>query len=194
MTWLAEVDVSRLYESRGALLRGHFRLSSGLHSGVYLQSALILQYPEEARRLGADLADRLRHLAPQTVVAPALGGILVAHEVARALGVRGLFTEREEGRMTLRRGFALGERERCLVVEDVVTTGGSTREVIACVEAAGARVVGVGALVDRSGGQAHFDQPFEALLRLSVPAYQPGDCPMCREGRPVVKPGSRPGA
>ncbi len=193
MTWLAEVDVSRLYESRGALLRGHFRLSSGLHSGVYLQSALILQYPEEARRLGADLADRLRHLAPQTVVAPALGGILVAHEVARALGVRGLFTEREEGRMTLRRGFVLGERERCLVVEDVVTTGGSTREVIACVEAAGARVVGVGALVDRSGGQARFDQPFEALLRLSVPTYQPEDCPMCREGRPVVKPGSRPG-
>ncbi len=194
MTRFDEAEVARLYESEGALLRGHFRLSSGLHSGVYLQSALILQYPEEARRLGADLADRLRHLAPQTVVAPALGGILVAHEVARALGVRGVFTEREEGRMTLRRGFALGERERCLVVEDVVTTGGSTREVIACVEAAGARVVGVGALVDRSGGRARFDQPFEALLRLSVPAYQPEDCPMCREGRPVVKPGSRPGA
>jgi orotate phosphoribosyltransferase len=194
VTWLAEVDVSRLYESRGALLRGHFRLSSGLHSGIYLQSALILQYPDEARRLGAELADRLRHVAAAVVVAPALGGILVAHEVARGLGVRGLFTEREESRMTLRRGFSLGTQERCLVVEDVVTTGGSTREVIACVEAAGAAVVGVGALVDRSAGQARFDQPFEALLRLSIPTYQPEDCPMCREGRSVVKPGSRPGA
>ena len=194
MTRFDEAEVARLYESKGALLRGHFRLSSGLHSGVYLQSALILQYPDEARRLGADLADRLRHVAAETVVAPALGGILVAHEVARALGVRGLFTEREEGRMTLRRGFSLGAEERCLVVEDVVTTGGSTREVIACVEATGARVVGVGALVDRSGGQARFDQPFEALLRLSVPNYKPEDCPMCREGRPLVKPGSRPGA
>jgi len=194
VTRFDEAEVARLYESKGALLRGHFRLSSGLHSGVYLQSALILQYPDEARRLGADLADRLRHVAAETVVAPALGGILVAHEVARALGVRGLFTEREEGRMTLRRGFSLGAEERCLVVEDVVTTGGSTREVIACVEATGARVVGVGALVDRSGGQARFDQPFEALLRLSVPNYKPEDCPMCREGRPLVKPGSRPGA
>ncbi len=194
MTRLGEAEVARLYESKEALLRGHFRLSSGLHSGIYLQSALILQYPDEARRLGAELADRLRHVAAAVVVAPALGGILVAHEVARGLGVRALFTEREESRMTLRRGFSLGTQERCLVVEDVVTTGGSTREVITCVEAAGAAVVGVGALVDRSGGQARFDQPFEALLRLSVPNYTPEECPMCRDGLPLVKPGSRPAA
>ncbi len=192
MTALGEVDVSRLYESRGALLRGHFRLTSGLHSGIYLQSALVLQFPEDAERLARELARRFRGTPTSTVVAPAVGGILVAHEVARAIGVRALFTEREEGRMTLRRGFSLDEKDRCLVVEDVVTTGGSTREVIAAVEAAGAAVVGVGALVDRSGGGARFDQPFEALLHLTVPAYEAALCPMCRSGVPIVKPGSRP--
>ncbi len=192
MTALGEAEVSRLYEARGGLLRGHFRLTSGLHSSIYLQSALVLQYPEDARRLGAALAARFPGVEASAVVAPALGGILVAHEVARALGVHGLFTEREEGRMTLRRGFTLGPKERVLVVEDVITTGGSTREVISGVEAAGAAVVGVGALVDRSGGQARFEEKFEALLHLNATNYRPEDCPMCRDGLPVVKPGSRP--
>jgi orotate phosphoribosyltransferase len=192
MSALGEADVSRLYEARGGLLRGHFRLTSGLHSAVYLQSARVLQYPEDARRLGAALAARFPGVGVSAVVAPALGGILVAHEVARAWDVRGIFTERENGRMILRRGFALDPKERCLVVEDVITTGGSTREVVACVAAAGAEVLGVGALVDRSGGTARFDQRFEALLHLSVPNYPPDDCPMCREGQPIVKPGSRP--
>jgi len=192
MTALGEAEVARLYETRGALLRGHFRLTSGLHSSTYLQSALVLQYPEDARRLGAALAARFPGAGVSAVVAPALGGILVAHEVGRALGVRGLFTEREDGRMTLRRGFGLGRGERVLVVEDVITTGGSTREVVGCVEAAGGAVVGVGALVDRSGGQARFEQPFEVLLHLDVANYKPEDCPMCRDGLPLVKPGSRP--
>ena len=192
MTALGEAEVSRLYEARGGLLRGHFRLTSGLHSSTYLQSALVLQHPEDARRLGAALAARFPGADVSAVVAPALGGILVAHEVARALGVRGLFTEREEGRMTLRRGFTLGAKERVLVVEDVITTGGSTREVVGCVEGAGGEVVAVGALVDRSGGQARFAQRFEALLHLGVPNYKPEDCPMCRDGLPLVKPGSRP--
>lgn len=192
MSVLDAATVRALYESTGALLRGHFRLTSGLHSDTYLQSALVLQFPDHAQRLGAALAEPSRGERVAAVVAPAIGGILVAHEVARALGARALFTEREDGRMTLRRGFALDPGERCLVVEDVVTTGGSTREVIVAVERAGAAVVGVGALVDRSGGTATFAQPFQALLRITVPNYPPDACPMCRDGVPVVKPGSRP--
>jgi orotate phosphoribosyltransferase len=191
-TDVLSLDVRALYESTGALLRGHFRLTSGLHSDTYLQSALVLQRPDDAARLGQALAARFRRVAIDVVVAPALGGILVAHEVARALGVRGLFTEREDGRMTLRRGFRIGPGERCLVVEDVVTTGGSTREVMAAVEALGGVVAGVGALVDRSGGKADLPEPRAALLTLEVPSYRPEDCPLCRAGVPVVKPGSRP--
>ena len=192
MTTLSAADVRRLYESTGALLRGHFRLTSGLHSDTYLQSALVLQHPDDARRLGAALAEPFRSLRVEVVVAPAIGGILVAHEVARALAARGLFTEREDGRMTLRRGFRLQPGERCLVVEDVITTGGSTREVIAAVEAARGVVVGVGALVDRSGGKATLPEPHAALLTLEAPTYPPDACPLCRQGLPIVKPGSRP--
>lgn len=186
------LDVRAVYESTGALLRGHFRLTSGLHSDTYLQSALVLQRPDDAARLGAALAARFRRVTIDVVVAPALGGILVAHEVARALGVRGLFTEREDGRMTLRRGFRIAPGERCLVVEDVVTTGGSTREVMATVEALGGVVAAVGALVDRSGGKADLPEPRAALLTLEVPTYRPEDCPLCRAGMPLAKPGSRP--
>src|SRR5438445_7716603 len=156
MTTLTERETLELYEKTGALLRGHFRLTSGLHSDVYLQSALVLQYPPHAGALGAALAAPFRDDGIQTVLAPAIGGILVAHEVARALGARALFTEREDGVMRLRRGFTLAQGERCLVVEDVMTTGGSIREVVGCVEALGGVVAGVGALIDRSGGAAHF--------------------------------------
>src|SRR3989440_10179809 len=156
MTTLSERETLELYEKTGALMRGHFRLTSGLHSDIYLQSALVLQYPEHAARLGEALAAPYTDARAQTVLAPAIGGILVAHEVARALGVRCLFTERENGVMTLRRGFTLSAGEHCLVVEDVITTGGSTREGVECVERAGGIVVGVGSLIDRSGGAARF--------------------------------------
>src|SRR5512132_978487 len=160
---LTERETLDRYEKRGGLLRGHFRLTSGLHSDIYLQSALVLQHPEDAGALGEGLAAPFRDDRVQTVLAPAIGGILVAHEVARALGARALFTERENGVMRLRRGFALQPGERCLVVEDVITTGGSTREVIGCVEDNGGTVVGVGSLIDRSGGTAAFPVKRAAL-------------------------------
>ena len=199
---LTERETLARYEKRGALLRGHFRLTSGLHSDVYLQSALVLQHPEDAAALGEALAAAFSGkgapsegsplpLRVQAVVAPAIGGILVAHEVARALGVRALFTERENGVMRLRRGFTLSPGERCLVVEDVITTGGSTREVVQCVEALGGVVVGVGSLIDRSGGAAAFTVRHVALATVSAATYQPDACPLCQAGSVAVKPGSR---
>src|SRR6266850_2507858 len=188
---LTERETLDRYEKRGALLRGHFRLTSGLHSDLYLQSALVLQHPEDAAALGEGLAARFRTDGVQTVLAPAIGGILVAHEVARALGVRALFTEREDGVMRLRRGFALTPAERCLVVEDVITTGGSTREVVECVRASGGAVVGVGSLIDRSGGAAAFDVKRAALATVSATTWPPEACPLCKTGSQAVKPGSR---
>jgi len=188
---LTERETLERYEKRGALLRGHFRLTSGLHSDVYLQSALVLQHPEDAAILGEGLAAPFRTERVQAVLAPAIGGILVAHEVARALGVRALFTERENSVMQLRRGFTLSPGERCLVVEDVITTGGSTREVVQCVETHGGTVVGVGSLIDRSGGTAAFTVKRVALATVTAATYQPDACPLCKAGNPAVKPGSR---
>jgi orotate phosphoribosyltransferase len=188
---LTERETLARYERRGGLLRGHFRLTSGLHSDVYLQSALVLQHPEDAGALGEGLAAAFHDAGVQTVLAPAIGGILVAHEVARALGVRALFTERENGLMRLRRGFTLGAGERCLVVEDVITTGGSTREVVQCVEAHGGVVVGVGSLIDRSGGTAAFEVKRVALATISAATYAPEACPLCQSGSVAIKPGSR---
>lgn len=183
-----------LFEQTGAYLQGHFRLSSGLHSGSYLQSALVLQHPTHAEVLGKALASHLLTLvdsAVDIVIAPALGGLIIGHEVARALNKRFIFTEREMGRMTLRRGFRLEPGERVLVVEDVITTGGSTREVIEVVGAAGAVPVAAGSIIDRSGGTAELGIPRLALVTLSVEAWEPTVCPLCRAGEPVVKPGSR---
>lgn len=191
MTTLNERQTLQLYEKTGALLRGHFRLTSGLHSDIYLQSALVLQYPEHAATLGEALALPFRADAAQTVLAPAIGGILVAHEVARALGVRALFTEREGGVMRLRRGFTLAPGERCLVVEDVITTGGSTREVVQCVEEHGGLVVGVGSLIDRSGGAAVFTAKRVALATVMASTWPPQACPLCKTGSQAIKPGSR---
>jgi orotate phosphoribosyltransferase len=188
-----EEALLRLFEETHALKRGHFQLSSGLHSGVYFQSALVLQHPDRAEVLGRALAKSLESLDATVVVGPALGGLIIAWEVARALVVRGIFTERQGETMTLRRGFTLKEDERAIVVEDVVTTGKSTRETIAVLERAGGNVVGVGAIVDRSGGALDFDIPFAALLSLPVETHSPRDCPDCAAGTPVVKPGSRPG-
>ncbi|NPV29771.1 MAG: orotate phosphoribosyltransferase [Firmicutes bacterium] len=188
---MPEQELLEVFRQHGALLEGHFLLSSGLHSDRYIQCARVLQYPEVAADLGRRLASCFRGLPVDLVVGPALGGVLVAHEVARALKVRALFTEREQGVMTLRRGFAVAPGENVLVVEDVVTTGGSTREVVAVMRQAGARVVGIGALVDRRTGSLDFDVPFHALLTLQIATYSPESCPLCREGKPLLKPGSR---
>mgnify|MGYP006170893615 CR=1 FL=1 len=180
-----------LFRRLGALLEGHFRLSSGLHSAGYLQCALVLQHPPEAEACGRLLAERVRSLGARVVLSPALGGIVIGQEVGRALGVRAIFAERQEGRLTLRRGFALAAGEPVLVVEDVVTTGGSTRETIEVARAAGAAVVGAAAIIDRSGGQPGLDVPFHALAAIALPAYAPEACPMCAAGLPVTRPGSR---
>lgn len=188
-------ELLELFRQSGALLDGHFRLSSGLHSAGYLQCALVLQQPADAERLGRTLADRVAGTHPTAVLSPALGGVIIGHEVARALGVRSLFAERQDGVLTLRRGFSIEPRDRIVVVEDVVTTGGSTRETIAVAAAAGAQVVAAVAIVDRSGGTVDLGVPslsFEALLEVTVPTYEPGRCPLCAGGVAVVKPGSRP--
>jgi orotate phosphoribosyltransferase len=184
-------EVLSLFRLCGALLEGHFRLSSGLHSGGYLQCALVLQHPQHAETLGRALAERVRRLNPQTVLSPALGGIVIGQEVARALGVRAIFAERQDGTLTLRRGFTIAPAERVLVVEDVVTTAGSTRETIDVARATGASVVGAVAMVDRGEGPNRLDVPFEQLAQVSLPAYEPDACPLCKEGVPVIKPGSR---
>ena len=175
----------------GALLDGHFRLTSGLHSSGYLQCALVLQHPREAEACGAAIADRIRAWGATVVISPAIGGIVIGQEVARALGVRAIFAERQDGVLTLRRGFTLQPGEAVLVVEDVVTTGGSTRETIEVVRAAGARVVAAASVIDRSGGDQALDVPYVALATVSLPTYDPASCPMCAAGQPVVKPGSR---
>lgn len=188
-------EVLQTFSDCGALLTGHFLLTSGLHSPRYLQCALVLQHPAIAEKLCTVLADKAKtdaSIGPiDLVIAPALGGVIVAHETARALGVRALFTERQEAGMTLRRGFQIQPGERCFVVEDVVTTGGSTREVIEVVRALGGLVVGAGSLIDRSGGAVDLGVPRHALATLEVPSYKAEDCPMCKEGSTAIKPGSR---
>ena len=195
MTPQAE-SILELFRTTGAYLNGHFRLTSGLHSPAYLQCALVLQYPRHAAALGGLLADELRELVPEPVglvVSPALGGLIIGHEVARALGARFIFTERDENKkMTLRRGFTVTPGEPALVVEDVVTTGGSTRDVVDVLRAAGARPLAAGSIVDRSGGHADVGAPRVALVTLQVLTYDPAECPLCTQGLPAVKPGSRP--
>jgi orotate phosphoribosyltransferase len=192
-----ESSVLELFIQTGAYLRGHFKLSSGLHSAAYLQSALVLAHPVHAETLGRDLAEVFRNIVGaqsiDLVISPALGGLIIGHEVARALGVRFLFTERDADRkMALRRGFVLSPGERAIVIEDVITTGGSTMEVIEIVRAAGAVAVAAGSIVDRSGGSADLGIPRGALVTMKVEAHQPDQCPMCEAGEPVTKPGSRP--
>jgi orotate phosphoribosyltransferase len=184
-------SVLERFRRSGALLDGHFRLTSGAHSSGYMQCALVLQHPGDAEALGAALASQFRDLRVQTVMSPAVGGIVIGQEVGRALGVRAIFSERQDGKMTLRRGFSIEPGERILVVEDVVTTGGSTRETMDVARAAGGEVVAAGAIVDRSGGKQSLDVPFRALAAIDLPVYQPDKCPLCLAGQPVVKPGSR---
>ena len=185
-------EIMAIFEETGALRQGHFVLTSGKHSAQYMQCARVLQYPWLAAKLGAALAGRFAGMEVETVVGPAMGGIIVAHEVGRALGMKALFAERQDGKMTLRRGFALHPGEKVLVVEDVITTGGSVQEVLAMVKALGAEPVGVGVLVDRSGGQADFaGLPLHSLLLMAIEAFAPEECPLCAQGIPWEKPGSR---
>jgi orotate phosphoribosyltransferase len=185
-----------LYRRSGALLEGHFRLTSGLHSPGYLQCALVLQHPQHAEMLGRAIADRTRDLRATVVLSPALGGVVIGHEVARALGVRAIFAERQDGALTLRRGFVIAGNDRVLVVEDVLTTGGSTRETMQVARAAGGQVIGAASIVDRSGHAgarvAELGVPYVSLLSIDLPTYEPDKCPLCAQGLPVVKPGSRP--
>jgi len=184
-------EVLAIYQKTGALLSGHFLLSSGLHSEKYLQSALVLQQPDLAMKLCAELAKPFKDMKIEVVIAPALGGVFVSHETARALGVRAIFAERVGGELTLRRGFTIKPGERVLVVEDVITTGKSTKETIEVVKKAGGVAVAAGSLVDRSGGKADLGVPYKSLVTLEVPTYTPEACPMCKAGGAPVKPGSR---
>jgi orotate phosphoribosyltransferase len=198
---LTREELLRIFETAGAIRRGHFELSSGRHSGTYVQCALVLQFPRFAEKLGRALAGLFSDARIDAVVSPALGGVVIGQEVARALpavkdaiggGVPAMFVERDaSGLLTLRRGFELKPDVHVLVVEDVWTTGGSTRETIRVVEEAGARVVAAGALIDRSGGTIEFDVESQALLELKIESYEEDECPLCRQGSAAVKPGSR---
>lgn len=189
--------ILRIFKAKKALLEGHFELSSGLHSPKYLQAALVLQYPQIAEKLGEAVASPFQKYSPQVVASPALGGIVLGQEVAKALGARAIFAERENEKFTLRRGFEIERGEKVVVVEDVITTGGSVREVIELVKKKEGEVVGVGCLVDRSGGRVRFPSCQEekpcALLSLKIEVFPPSHCPFCRKNIPLVKPGSRHG-
>jgi orotate phosphoribosyltransferase len=198
---LKREELLKMFESAGAIRHGHFELSSGLHSGTYVQCALVLQYPRFAEKLGQALAAFFSDARIEAVVSPAIGGLIIGHEVARALpepknsiggGVPALFVERDaSGMMTLRRGFSITADQHVLVVEDVWTTGGSTQEAIRVVEEAGGRVVAAGALIDRSGGKIEFEVEAQSLMQLPIASFEPEDCPLCRQGSIAVKPGSR---
>ncbi len=184
-------EILKIFRQTNALLDGHFLLSSGLHSPQYFQCALVLQDPVQAQKLCWDIATPFMGKNIDLVIGPAIGGIVVAQEVARLISARAIFAEREEGKMTLRRGFEIKQGERVLVVEDVVTTGGSIKEVIDLVKERGGELVGAAFLVDRSQGKIKFDVPVASLIQMDVVTYEAGNCPLCKEGVPLVKPGSR---
>ncbi|NLI40206.1 MAG: orotate phosphoribosyltransferase [Caldisericales bacterium] len=184
-------EAASILESANAILTGHFKLTSGLHSDRYIQCAQVFQYPEKVERLCKLLVQKLPTLNVQTVIGPAVGGIIFAYELSRTLGARNIYAERADEKMTFRRNFAINPGENVIVVEDVVTTGGSAKEVAELAKANGANVVSICSLVDRSGGKVKFDSPFVPLLRLDVVAYQPEECPLCKAGQPITQPGSR---
>lgn len=184
-------EILEIYKRHNALLKGHFLLSSGLHSDTYLQSALVMQYPVIAEEIIKELVKEIYHLNFITVVSPAIGGIRFGYELARLLKKRAIFTERVDGKMTLRRGFTLEKGEKVIIAEDVVTTGKSTKECIDAVLEHGAEVVAICSLIDRSNGKAKFDYEFYPLLRVNVETYEPENCPLCKQGLPLEKPGSR---
>ena len=183
--------VMEILKEAGVLLEGHFQLTSGRHSDKYLQCAKIFQDTRYSEELCADLAAKFKDKDVQLVIGPAIGAISMSYEVSRHLGVRNIFAERENGAMTLRRSFTVEPGQRVLVVEDVVTTGGSVREVIDLVRAQGGEVVGVGVVVARTGGKIDFGVPLESVISIDVISFEPEECPLCKAGVPVVKPGSR---
>ena len=184
-------EILEIFKKSGALLEGHFLLTSGRHSDKYFQCAKVLQYPEYTEQLCSIIAEFFKNTEVDTVISPAMGGIIVGQETARLLNKRSIFAEREDKALTLRRGFSLSEREKVLVCEDVVTTGGSVFEVIDIVKNAGAIVAGVGFIVDRSNGKVDFGFPQVSAMKMNVVSYLQDECPLCKEGIPVVKPGSR---
>lgn len=184
-------EVLQIFKDCGALLEGHFKLSSGLHSSKYLQCAKVLQHPEISEKLCKELAQKLKAIKIDVVIGPAMGGVVIAYELARQLGVRGIFTERVDGQVTLRRGFSLEKGERCLIAEDVVTTGKSTKEVIDVINQSGAEVVACASLIDRSNGTVNFGVPLASMAAVNVETFEEADCPMCKEGLALEKPGSR---
>lgn len=188
---MSDQSVLRLFKDTQALLQGHFLLTSGRHSAQYFQCAKVLQYPAYTTRLCEIIAEKFKNIEFDTVIAPAMGGIIVGQEVARLLNKRSIFAEREDKKLVLRRGFSLSPGERVLVCEDVVTTGGSVLETMEIVTSSEATIVGVGYIVDRSNGTVDFGVPSVSTLQLSVVSFQPDECPMCKEGSPLVKPGSR---
>ena len=188
---LSNDQVLQIFKDSGALLEGHFKLTSGLHSGQYLEKFQVLQWPKYTELLCNEIAERFKNDNIQVVVGPVTGGIILAYEVAKKLGVRGIFTEREEGKMALRRGFKIGPGERVLIVEDIITTGGSVFEVLEALTPSGGNIIGVGLLADRSGGKIDFGVKKEPLLTLKVENYQPEKCPLCAKGVPLTKRGSK---
>jgi orotate phosphoribosyltransferase len=188
---LTREQAIEIFTKSNALLTGHFRLTSGRHSGQYMQCAQVLQYPQYASKLCEALAEKFSAEKADLVIGPALGGIIVAYEVGRALGVKTFFSERDQGVMSLRRGFVIDPGQRVLVVEDVVTTGGSVKEVIEVVREKGGQVVGVGVLVDRSNGKVDFGVKTESILKMEIESFESDNCPLCKQGLPVIKPGSR---
>jgi len=185
------LDIRAMLERTGALLNGHFRLSSGLHSPNYVQCALLLEQPRDARAIGAALAEKVRSMNLQRIVAPALGGVIIGFTVAEALDMPSIFTERKDGAMTLRRGFRIAKGERVVIVEDVVTTGKSTRETAAVIEQQGGVVTGFASILNRSGKENPFDAPYASLLAMTLETYEEGACPLCRNGVAIDSPGSR---
>jgi orotate phosphoribosyltransferase len=188
---MTQEEIIKVFQKTDALLQGHFLLSSGLHSTKYFQCALVLQYPHYTSLICKELVHKFKDEKIDVVVGLAYGGIIVSYEMARYLKVCSLFTERVEGKMTLRRGFCLRPKERAIVVEDVVTTGGSVKEVIALINNLEAKVIGVGAIVDRSGRKADFGVEYKSLVELDIENFRPNECPLCKQGIPLVKPGSR---
>ncbi|PIU42415.1 MAG: orotate phosphoribosyltransferase [Candidatus Omnitrophica bacterium CG07_land_8_20_14_0_80_42_15] len=184
-------DVAGMFKKTGAMLEGHFELSSGLHSDKYLQCAKVLQYPKYSEKLCRELAGYFKKEKPTVVIAPAIGGVVVSYETARWLGARSLFTERKDEKMVLRRGFELNPGDKVLAVEDVITTSGSVREVIEVVKENKAKLVGVGCIIDRSGKRMDFGVKFKSLLKLDVPTFAKEACPLCKKGLRITKPGSK---
>jgi orotate phosphoribosyltransferase len=184
-------EILKIFKKLNVLLKGHFLLTSGFHSARYLQCAGIFQYPEISEKFARALVEKFKDIKIDVVASPAIGGIILGYEVARALGVKAIFSEREENQMKFRRGFKINRGERVLIVEDVITTGGSVREVKELIEKEGGKPVGIGTIVDRSDKKLDFDLPFKSLIKLKIKKYEPSNCQLCKKGIPLIKPGSR---